>query len=363
MLNSPEEYLSGLNFDPPEPGEGAKSLSAGERAFVEKYLGFDTAQEQPAPVPMLLPAPEPEPAPRPEPIFAPEIVVAAPKIEIQAPVRPKTPEIIVAQPAPEQAQTPVQLVEDVQQAEQIQQYLQDQQDLAEPVETATETAQAQTVSVPVIPAEELAEQSKPVETTTEITTETATETAELADAAEATREETITAEVAASAATATAQPEEVSLRERMRQADEIQVVSFYISGQIFLLPVAGIQEVLRHMELVKVPQAPAFIAGAINLRGTVMPLVHLSALLTNDAVWEYNEKSFIIVTGTPSFQMGLIIDKVNSMHMIPQSRIIWNAEAKLGEAAEFLSALVDLDDKVCGMISPETITQRILSEF
>ncbi|MBD5553646.1 MAG: hypothetical protein HDQ44_04840 [Desulfovibrio sp.] len=361
MLNSPEEYLSGLNFDPPEPDAGAKSLSAGEHAFVEKYLGFDTEQEQPAPVPMLLPAPGP--APRPEPVFAPEIVVAAPRIEIHAPVKPQTPEIIVAQPAPEQTHAPVQLLEQLQETEQVQQDQQDQQAWAEPVALATETAQAQTVSAPAAQAEELAEAAAPVKVTSAIATAAAVKTAELADAAERASEETIAAKVEARAATAPAQPEEVSLREKMRQADEIQVVSFYISGQIFLLPVAGIQEVLRHMELVKVPQAPAFIAGAINLRGTVMPLVHLSALLTTDATGEYNEKSFIIVTGTPSFQMGLIIDKVNSMHMIPQSRIIWNAEAKLGEAAEFLSALVDLDDKVCGMISPEIITQRILSEF
>ena len=46
---------------------------------------------------------------------------------------------------------------------------------------------------------------------------------------------------------------------------------------------------------------------------------------------------------------------------MPQKKIIWNAEAKLGDAAEFLCAIADLDDKVCGIVAPENIAQKILA--
>ena len=39
MLKSPEEYLAGLSFDPPEPAN--HTLTSGERIFVEKYLGLE----------------------------------------------------------------------------------------------------------------------------------------------------------------------------------------------------------------------------------------------------------------------------------------------------------------------------------
>lgn len=180
-----------------------------------------------------------------------------------------------------------------------------------------------------------------------------TETAEATKTAALAREEAIAAQARAG----------LSLREKLRQAAEIQVVSFLVAKQIFLLPVDGIQEVIRRAELVKVPQAPEFVAGAINLRGAVLPLIHLSALLTKSPERRYDDKSFVIITGDSSMRMGLIIDRVNSMHIIPQNKFIWNAESKLGEAAEFLSAIVDLDDKVCGMIAPDIITQKLLTEF
>lgn len=151
------------------------------------------------------------------------------------------------------------------------------------------------------------------------------------------------------------------IKDKLRQEKEIQMVSFLVSGQLFLLPVMTIQEVLRHTEIVKVPQAPAFVAGAINLRGHVTPLIHLAPLVTGDESYSYSEKNFIIICGSEDLQLGLIIDKISSMHMLPQDKIIWNVESKLGDGAEFLCAIANLDEKVCGILAPEIITQKLLA--
>lgn len=155
-------------------------------------------------------------------------------------------------------------------------------------------------------------------------------------------------------------PAAVSLRERLQGEARVQMVSFFVKEQLFLLPVAGIQEVLRHIELVKVPLAPSFVAGVINLRGRVTPLVLLAELLTAQE-GEYSERSSIIVCGTEMLQLGLIVDKVHTMHMVEQEKILWNAESKLGDSADFLCGVVDLDDHVCGVVSPDMITQRLLA--
>lgn len=157
------------------------------------------------------------------------------------------------------------------------------------------------------------------------------------------------------------QPAPLTMKDVLKQQDVIQMVSFYVEGQLFLLPVAGIQEVLRYMELVKVPLAPPFVAGAINLRGRVTPLVHLSNLLTNAETATYGPKNFVIVCGNDQMQIGLIIDKVSSMHNVPKDKIIWNLEASVGDRGENLCALANLDGKVCGIVAPDVIVQKILA--
>lgn len=151
-----------------------------------------------------------------------------------------------------------------------------------------------------------------------------------------------------------------SLRTRLAAQDQVQMVSFYIREQVFLLPVSVIVEVLRYMPLTRLPMAPPFIAGVVNLRGKVTPLLHLDALLTTDQSMRYTEKSFIIVCGTDDIQLGLIIDKVHTMYMVSRESISWNIEAQLGEGADFLCGLANIGERLHGIIDPELIVDKLI---
>ena len=50
--------------------------------------------------------------------------------------------------------------------------------------------------------------------------------------------------------------QQLSLKQRLRNEARVQMVSFFVREQTFLLPVTAIQEVLRHMPLVRLPLAP-----------------------------------------------------------------------------------------------------------
>ncbi|WP_165065659.1 chemotaxis protein CheW [Desulfovibrio sp. ZJ200] len=146
----------------------------------------------------------------------------------------------------------------------------------------------------------------------------------------------------------------------LRNEARIQMVSFFVRDQIFLLPVAAIHEVLRHLPLIRLPLAPPFVAGVVNLRGRVTPLLHLDALLTNERQYRYTPQHFIIVCAGDEMQLGLIVDKVHTMYMVEQNKITWNAEAQLGAGAEFLCGIADIDDRVCGIVAPDMIVQKLL---
>lgn len=157
-----------------------------------------------------------------------------------------------------------------------------------------------------------------------------------------------------------AQESRPSLRTRLAALDQVQMVSFYVREQVFLLPVSVIVEVLRYLPLTRLPMAPPFIAGVVNLRGKVTPLLHLDALLTTDQTMRYTEKSFIIVCGTEDMQLGLIIDKVHTMYMVSKDSISWNIEAQLGEGADFLCGLANVKERLHGIIDPEMIVEKLI---
>lgn len=340
MLKSPEEYLSNLSFAPPEQGD--HKLTPGERVFIEKYLGLDAFERLPELVPeetpVLLPV---------KTLPPPKQIVIAPEAQMEEP----------APAAMKIAQEP---------QEQIKSAPVTAKPATAPVKIAEKQAQ------PAIVSADIAEEKKPPpKAAKSLPTRPQTVTKTPQAAPVATKKMSSAPQRLSPAEKSAAQALEKtevrpeyslpSIRELLKEESEIQMVSFFISGQIFLLPVIAIQEVLRHQELIKIPRAPDFVAGVINLRGRVTPLIYLSALLTNNQKHVYSEKNFIIICGTQQLQIGLIIDRINSMHLLPQAGIIWNAEAKLGDAAEFLCAIATLDDKVCGIVAPETIAQKIIA--
>lgn len=154
----------------------------------------------------------------------------------------------------------------------------------------------------------------------------------------------------------------IPVKAQLQALPEVQMVSFYIRSQLFLLPVALIHEVLRHMPLVRLPMAPSAVAGVVNLRGRVTPLVHLDCLLTLDPTPQYSKDHFIIICETEGLQLGMIIDKVHSMYQIKQDKIIWNAETQLGESAEFLYGIADIDGRICGIVAPELVARKLQGE-
>lgn len=154
-------------------------------------------------------------------------------------------------------------------------------------------------------------------------------------------------------------PASSALHDELKSESSIQMVSFYLDSQIYTIPIAAVQEVIRFVSPTLLPMAPPFVAGVINLRGRVTPLLYLDQLVTN-TTRDNGEERFIIICTRKGLQVGLVIDKVHSMYFVRQEQVIWNIEAQIGATAEYLCGLVDIDDKIFGIVSIDMIVDQVL---
>lgn len=154
------------------------------------------------------------------------------------------------------------------------------------------------------------------------------------------------------------EPEEPTFEDIMRQSDELQLVAFYLGAQEFVLPIFAVQEVIKAMPFAKLPSAPPLVAGVINLRGRVTPLLQLRELLDVPRSSEHDD-SFIIICRRRGIQMGLIIDRVHTMYRVTQSDVDWQVESHLGNI-EVVSGLLKANDHLLGIISVDKIFDMLL---
>src|SRR4029078_11055980 len=75
-------------------------------------------------------------------------------------------------------------------------------------------------------------------------------------------------------ATHTDKPREATMTEQSNR--EIQLVVFEVRGELYGAEIERIHEIIRPQEITRVPRAPEFVEGVINLRGRIVPVANLS---------------------------------------------------------------------------------------
>lgn len=102
-------------------------------------------------------------------------------------------------------------------------------------------------------------------------------------------------------------------------SDELQLVSFTVSGQEYGIDIARIQEIVQVPEtIVHVPNAPANVLGLITLRERLLPLVSLRSLFGLPAR-AVDEKSRIVVITLGQASVGVVTDTVSEVLRVPLS--------------------------------------------
>jgi len=90
--------------------------------------------------------------------------------------------------------------------------------------------------------------------------------------------------------------------------------------QLFGIDIMAIREIRAWTPVTKLPRLPHYVAGVVNLRGTVLPVVNLAARL-GWQVTEATPRHAIIVTQVGGQARGLILDldKLNADEIVAEA--------------------------------------------
>jgi purine-binding chemotaxis protein CheW len=127
--------------------------------------------------------------------------------------------------------------------------------------------------------------------------------------------------------------------------DELQLVSFNIGSEEFGVDILKVQEINRMVEITKVPQAPHFVEGVINLRGKVIPIIDLRKRFGLE-VKEYDKDTRIVVVDINGTIMGMIVDAVSEVLRLPSNAIEPPPEIVTGVNAAYIKGVARLDDRL-----------------
>lgn len=150
-------------------------------------------------------------------------------------------------------------------------------------------------------------------------------------------------------------PPHRSLSPANGQAQETsQYVTFEIAEEEYAVDIMSVREIKAWTGTTRLPNAPDFMRGVMNLRGVIVPIFDLRArfgLGPTDAT----PKHVVIIIALESRIIGVLVDAVSDILDISADLVQPVPKIDRTIDADFLSGLVSVDDRMVAMLSVEKL--------
>ena len=115
--------------------------------------------------------------------------------------------------------------------------------------------------------------------------------------------------------------EELEGLEQEEDTQKDKFLVFTLGNEFYGIEIKYVTEIIGIQPITEVPELPEYIRGIINLRGKIIPVMDVR-LRFRKIFREYNDRTCVIVIDIAGVSMGLIIDSVSEVVVIPENQIV-----------------------------------------
>jgi purine-binding chemotaxis protein CheW len=142
----------------------------------------------------------------------------------------------------------------------------------------------------------------------------------------------------------------------MANGNILHMVGFSVGKEEFCVDILKVQEIIRMMEITKIPNAPDFVEGIINLRGKVIPIIDFGKrcnLYGGNEIDENHRRIVVVAIGEKT--VGLVVDKVSQVIKLEEDLISSTPDVVKGCNSEFISGVGKSGDKLLILLDLEKL--------
>lgn len=137
-----------------------------------------------------------------------------------------------------------------------------------------------------------------------------------------------------------------------------QFLTFVMNGEIYGVNILNIKEIIDYGSITHVPMTPNFIAGVINLRGNVVPVVDLALRFSQESSKKTKRSSVVILDVADEegiLEIGITVDEVNEVLDILSGEIEPSPSFGTKIRPEFISGMGKVNDNLLVLLDIENI--------
>ena len=135
---------------------------------------------------------------------------------------------------------------------------------------------------------------------------------------------------------------------------ELHLVIFELGSECYAVPIAMVREVVRVVDITRVPNGPPHIRGVMNLRGRILPVVELRTRLGLESA-ELTPASRVVVAEVHGRTLGYLVDRVLKVTRLGESSVVAAPEEVRTGSADALTGVARHGDQLLLMLELDRI--------
>ncbi|SKC64036.1 chemotaxis protein CheW [Maledivibacter halophilus] len=135
---------------------------------------------------------------------------------------------------------------------------------------------------------------------------------------------------------------------------EKQYVIFKLETEEYGVDIMKVKEISEFKESTKVPNAPYFVDGIINLRGEIIPIINLKKRF-KISLGNVNSDTRIIVININDKNVGFVVDEASQVLRIKDDEIDVAPEIIAGVERQYITGVGKVGEKIIILLDLEKI--------
>lgn len=134
-------------------------------------------------------------------------------------------------------------------------------------------------------------------------------------------------------------------------------LTFSLGKESYGIDIKYVIEIIGIQSITEIPELPDYVKGIINLRGKIIPVIDVRLRFKKEPK-EYNDRTCVMVVDINQSSIGLIVDSVSEVVIIPDEDMVDPPQVNIGGSSRYIKKIGKIGNEVKLLLDCE----KLLSE-
>jgi purine-binding chemotaxis protein CheW len=140
-------------------------------------------------------------------------------------------------------------------------------------------------------------------------------------------------------------------------SNTVELASFYVGEALCGMDILKVQEINKLIEMTRVPQAPEYVLGILNLRGEIVTVVDLGNKLGLKST-EMSDKTRNIIVNSNGEHIGLMVEQISDVIHAEWEKVEAPPANIGGVQGKYFTGVFKTEDRLIGILDVEKVLEE-----